>query len=121
MKRPCRSGKTTSTVSISPDRISSSRVLRSSQGLVMAGDPTLAPMAEHRDLLIGGVPRPAAEGETFEVTNPHDGSVIATVAQGGAADVDAALTCATRGFEEGTWPRLAPVERGRTLLRAAAL
>jgi acyl-CoA reductase-like NAD-dependent aldehyde dehydrogenase len=78
-------------------------------------------MAEHRDLLVGGEPRPAAEGETFDVTNPHDGSVIATVAKGGTADVDAALTCATRAFEEGSWPRLAPVERGRTLLRAAAL
>jgi acyl-CoA reductase-like NAD-dependent aldehyde dehydrogenase len=35
--------------------------------------------------------------------------------------VDAALACATRAFEEGPWPRLAPVDRGRTLLRAAAL
>jgi acyl-CoA reductase-like NAD-dependent aldehyde dehydrogenase len=87
----------------------------------MAADPTLTPMAEHRDLLVGGVTRPAAEGETFEVTDPHDGAVIATVARGGVADVDAALTCATRAFEEGAWPRLAPVERGRTLLRVAAL
>ena len=78
-------------------------------------------MAEHRDLLIGGVARPAAEGETFEVTNPHDGSVIATVAKGGTADVDAALICATRAFDDGPWPTTAPVERGRTLLRAAAL
>jgi 5-carboxymethyl-2-hydroxymuconic-semialdehyde dehydrogenase len=87
----------------------------------MAADPTLTPMAEHRDLLVGGVTRPAAEGETFEVTDPHDGAVIATVARGGVADVDAALTCATRAFEEGAWPRLAPVERGRTVLRVAAL
>src|SRR5688572_4973755 len=35
-------------------------------------------MADHRDLLIGGVPRPAVEGETFEVHDPHDGSVIAS-------------------------------------------
>ncbi len=78
-------------------------------------------MAEHRDLLIGGETRPAAEGETFEVTNPHDGSVVATVAKGGTADVDAALTCATRAFDEGEWPRLPAVERGRVLLRAADL
>ncbi|MET0913352.1 MAG: aldehyde dehydrogenase family protein, partial [Acidimicrobiales bacterium] len=78
-------------------------------------------MAEHRDLLIGGVLRPAAEGETFAVFNPHDGSVIASVAKAGAADVDAALTCATRAFTEGAWPRRAAVERGRVLLRAATL
>ncbi|MET0159753.1 MAG: aldehyde dehydrogenase family protein, partial [Acidimicrobiales bacterium] len=78
-------------------------------------------MAEHRDLLIGGVLRPAAEGETFAVANPHDGSVIASVAKAGPADVDAALTCATRAFTEGAWPRRAAVERGRVLLRAAAL
>ncbi len=78
-------------------------------------------MAEARDLLIGGVPRPAVEGETFDVLNPHDGSVVATVAKGGPADVDAALTCATRAFDDGEWPRLAAVERGRTLLRVADL
>jgi acyl-CoA reductase-like NAD-dependent aldehyde dehydrogenase len=77
-------------------------------------------MAEHRDLLIGGVPRAAADGETFVVTNPHDGTVIAEVAQAGPADVDAALAAATLAFDVGRWPRLAPVERGRVLLRAAA-
>ena len=75
----------------------------------MARSPDLCapydgPMAEHRDLLIGGVLRPAAEGETFAVANPHDGSVIASMAKAGAADVDAALTCATRAFTEGAWP-----------------
>ncbi len=78
-------------------------------------------MADHRDLLIGGVARPAAEGETFAVHNPHDGSVVASVAKGGVADVDAALTCATRAFDEGPWPRMPAVERGRVLLGAAAL
>ncbi len=78
-------------------------------------------MAEHRDLLIGGVARPAAEGSTFEVHNPHDGSVVASVAKGTGADVDLALAGATRAFEEGAWPRMPAVERGRTLLRVAAL
>ena len=78
-------------------------------------------MVEHRNLLIGGVSRPAAEGETFEVHNPHDGSVVASVAKGGVPDVDAALVCATRAFDEGVWPRMPAVERGRVLLRAAGL
>jgi len=78
-------------------------------------------MVEHRDMLIGGELRPSAAGETFEVVNPHDRSVVATVAKGGPADVDAALTAATSAFEEGPWPRLPAVERGRTLLRAAEL
>ena len=78
-------------------------------------------MVEHRNLLIGGVSRPAAEGETFKVHNPHDGSVVASVAKGGVPDVDAALVCATRAFDEGVWPRMPAVERGRVLLRAAGL
>ncbi len=78
-------------------------------------------MADHADLLIGGERRPAAEGARFTVSNPHDGSVIAEVAQAGPADVDAALTAATRAFEDGRWPRMAAVERGRVLLRAAEL
>ena len=83
--------------------------------------PYDGPMADHRDLLIGGVPRAATEGETFDVHNPHDGSVVASVAKAGAADVDTALACATRAFDEGPWPRMPAVERGRALLRAAAL
>ena len=35
--------------------------------------------------------------------------------------MDAALTCATRAFDEGPWPRMPAVERGRVLLRAADL
>jgi acyl-CoA reductase-like NAD-dependent aldehyde dehydrogenase len=78
-------------------------------------------MADRRDLLIGGEHRPALEGETFSVSSPHDGSVIAEVAKAGAGDVDLALDAATRAFADGEWPRMAPVERGRVLLQAAAL
>ncbi len=78
-------------------------------------------MPDERLLLIGGEPRPAVDGATFTVTNPHDGSILAAVAQAGPADVDAALGAAIRAFDDGPWPRMAPVERGRILLRAAEL
>jgi acyl-CoA reductase-like NAD-dependent aldehyde dehydrogenase len=70
-------------------------------------------------LLIAGTRRPAASGRTFEVLEPATGSVLAEVAEAGAADVDAALDAATRAFA-GPWPRTPATERGRVLARVAA-
>jgi gamma-glutamyl-gamma-aminobutyraldehyde dehydrogenase len=63
----------------------------------------------------------AGGGATFPVVSPRDGRVLAEVADGGAAEVDAAVAAARRAFDTGPWPRLAPVERGRALLRLADL
>jgi len=60
-------------------------------------------------------------GAAFAVVSPRDGQVVAQVADGGAAEVDAAVAAARRAFDTGPWPRLAPVERGRALLRIAEL
>ncbi|PNG17088.1 aldehyde dehydrogenase [Streptomyces cahuitamycinicus] len=60
-------------------------------------------------------------GATFPVVSPRDGRVLAEVADGGAAEVDAAVAAARRAFDTGPWPRLAPAERGRALLRLAGL
>ncbi|HMQ28090.1 MAG TPA: aldehyde dehydrogenase family protein, partial [Acidimicrobiales bacterium] len=73
------------------------------------------------ELLIGGARRPARSGATFEVNEPAVGRPMARVAQAGPADVDDALAAATSAFEDGPWPRLPAVERGRVLLRAAEL
>ncbi|WP_033308638.1 aldehyde dehydrogenase [Streptomyces iakyrus] len=63
----------------------------------------------------------AGAGAVFPVVSPRDGRVVAEVADGGAAEVDAAVAAARRAFDTGPWPRLAPAERGRALLRLAGL
>ncbi|MFF7868016.1 aldehyde dehydrogenase [Streptomyces qaidamensis] len=63
----------------------------------------------------------AGGGEVFPVVSPRDGRVIADAADGGAAEVGAAVAAARRAFDTGPWPRLAPAERGRALLRLADL
>ncbi|MGW7215785.1 aldehyde dehydrogenase [Streptomyces collinus] len=63
----------------------------------------------------------AGGGAVFPVVSPRDGRVVADVADGGAAEVDAAVAAARRAFDTRPWPRLAPAERGRALLRLADL
>ncbi|MER6350892.1 aldehyde dehydrogenase [Streptomyces sp. NPDC001634] len=60
-------------------------------------------------------------GATYPVVSPCDGQVLTQVADGGAAEVDAAVAAARRAFDSGPWPRLTPAERGRVLLRIADL
>ncbi|MEV0742182.1 aldehyde dehydrogenase [Streptomyces sp. NPDC050549] len=69
---------------------------------------------------IDGADEPGA-GDTFRVVSPRDGQVVGEVADGGPAEVDAAVVAARRAFDTGPWPRLAPAERGRVLLRLAQL
>jgi acyl-CoA reductase-like NAD-dependent aldehyde dehydrogenase len=73
------------------------------------------------DAFIDGRFVPAADGRTFDDLAPRDGEVLAAVARGGAADVDAAVGAARQSFERGRWALLAPRERGRVLLRLASL
>jgi gamma-glutamyl-gamma-aminobutyraldehyde dehydrogenase len=63
----------------------------------------------------------ALDAETFDTLDPATGEVLATVAAGGAADIDAAVAAARRAFTAGTWSRIAPAERKATLLRFAQL
>jgi aldehyde dehydrogenase (NAD+) len=72
-------------------------------------------------LLIGGAWMPAKSGKTFEVENPANEQVIATVAEGDKEDVDEAVKAARKAFEEGPWPRMSPHERTRRLLKLADL
>ncbi|MEM7208373.1 MAG: aldehyde dehydrogenase [Pseudomonadota bacterium] len=71
--------------------------------------------------IIGGRPVPAVSGETFETINPATGEVLAQVAKGGAADVDAAVAAAREAFDNGPWPRLSPAERKVIMQRFATL
>ena len=72
-------------------------------------------------LLIGDEWVPAASGETFDTINPTTGKVLATVARGDEADVDAAVRAARRALEDGPWSRMGPGERGRLIHRLASL
>ncbi len=68
-------------------------------------------------LFIGGQFVPAADGAEFDTLNPHDGSVLASVAQAGPEDVDRAVSAAAEAFP--AWSRLQASARGRLLLRLA--
>jgi aldehyde dehydrogenase (NAD+) len=74
-----------------------------------------------RKMLIGGKWVEAASGKTFASVNPADGSDLAQVAEGDAEDVDRAARAARKAFDDGPWPRIAPAERERMLLRVADL
>jgi acyl-CoA reductase-like NAD-dependent aldehyde dehydrogenase len=73
------------------------------------------------EAFIDGAFAPAADGATFDDVSPRDGSVIATVARGGAEDIDRAVRAARRSFEGGEWARADPVQRKRVLLALAEL
>ncbi|WP_151530034.1 MULTISPECIES: NAD-dependent succinate-semialdehyde dehydrogenase [Corynebacterium] len=70
-------------------------------------------------LFINGEFVDARSGETFEVENPSDGSVLATVAKAGEADAVAALDAAVAVQQE--WAATAPRERAEILRRAFEL
>ncbi|MGY2704594.1 aldehyde dehydrogenase [Nocardioides sp. HB32] len=50
-------------------------------------------------------------GDLIEVVSPHTEQVVATVPEGSAADIDAAVAAARRAFDSGPWPRMSPEER----------
>ncbi|WP_053848567.1 aldehyde dehydrogenase [Streptomyces sp. NRRL B-24085] len=83
--------------------------LRRAKGLDVSG-------AHHVD----GADDPGG-GAVFTLVSPRDGQALAQVADAGQAEVDLAVAAARRAFDSGPWPRLAPAERGRTLLRLADL
>lgn len=62
---------------------------------------------------IDGTPRASADGATLAVHEPATGERYASVAAGGAADVDAAVAAAERAFP--AWSSLPAAERARYL------
>jgi len=82
------------------------------------------PQAEAAGLqrhFIDGEFRESVDGATFETINPATNEVIGLVADGGVAEVDAAVAAARRAFDEGPWPRMKAAERAAVLRRVAAL
>src|SRR5689334_20183049 len=71
-------------------------------------------------VLVGGEWRAGAGGATLPLEDPSDGSELARIPRGGAADIDAAVAAARAaldGRDAGAWGRLAAVDRGRILAR----
>ncbi|HTV40699.1 MAG TPA: aldehyde dehydrogenase family protein [Candidatus Sulfotelmatobacter sp.] len=66
---------------------------------------------------IGGRFQHSALGTTGHVVNPSDGTVLATVAMGGAAEIDEAVSAAWKAFP--AWSALSPNERAAKLHRFA--
>ncbi|HEX6423267.1 MAG TPA: aldehyde dehydrogenase family protein [Acidimicrobiales bacterium] len=74
-------------------------------------------MALQHRLFVGGEFVDALDGGTVEVRNPHDGSLLAEVAEARAPDVDRAVAAARRAFP--AWGATSAADRGRLLLRLA--
>ncbi|MDF2268532.1 aldehyde dehydrogenase [Streptomyces coacervatus] len=85
-------------------------------GLLRRAKDLELPGAHHID----GTDEPGG-GTAFAVVSPRDGQVLREVADARPAEVDLAVAAARRAFDSGPWPRLAPADRGRILLRIAEL
>ena len=70
-------------------------------------------------ICIGGRWQSGQSGQTLPLLNPSDGSVLAHIAKGTAADVDAAVQAAQVALD-GEWGALTATERGRVLMKMSA-
>ncbi len=75
--------------------------------------PFEIPFPTHH-LLIAGRWQDACNGQKLELHNPSDGTPLAHMARGTAADIDAAVQAAQTALD-GDWGRLTAAERGRLL------
>ena len=70
-------------------------------------------------VFVGGAWRAGESGQTLALHNPSDGTLLAHIARGNAADVDAAVRAAQAALD-GPWGRLTATERGRVLMAMSA-
>src|SRR6267154_1371506 len=78
-------------------------------------------LSSKHQLLIGGRWMDARSGKTFETFDPGSGRVIARVAEGDAADIDAAVAAARTAFEGAAWGRMTPSDRAKLMWKLAEL
>ncbi len=60
-----------------------------------------------------------SSGRMWTVTNPATGDALAEVSVADASDVNLAVSAARHAFDEGPWPRMDPLARGRLLFLLA--
>jgi betaine-aldehyde dehydrogenase len=92
------------------------------QGLlevVVVDAPT--PFIDGPTLFVDGQWVRAHDGNLREVRCPYDQALVATVDEGGPADVEAAVAAARRAFDDRRWSDVAATERGALLDRVADL
>jgi len=58
-------------------------------------------------------------GKKWDVINPATGALLASVALAQAEDVDIAVKAARKAFDDGPWPTMDPLLRGRLLFKLA--
>ncbi|NOP99422.1 aldehyde dehydrogenase family protein [Mycolicibacterium fortuitum] len=71
----------------------------------------------HHMMRIGG--KEVDSGQRMSIIDPSNGSLVATVSQGDATHIDAAVAAAKATFESGVWSQLAPRQRA-SIMRAIA-
>jgi aldehyde dehydrogenase (NAD+) len=88
-------------------------------------EPTKARAAHPRihqtQCFIGGQWIPAQSGKTFDTLDPATEEVIASVAEGDAADIDLAVKAARKQFDGGEWSRMDARDRGKLINKLADL
>ena len=72
-------------------------------------------------LFVAGRWAPGSTGRTLEVRDPGDGTEIARVSAGEAADIDAAVAAAENAFRTSGWPQLPANDRAALIHRLADL
>ena len=72
-------------------------------------------LAKTRPMLIDGKWVEAKSGKTFDVHDPATEMLLARVAEGDAADIDAAVKAARRALDQGPWGKMTPSARGRII------
>ena len=77
--------------------------------------------AQPLKMFIGGRWVPSQSGKTFETLDPGEGAVLAGIAAGDAADVDAAVTAAQTAFRQSGWATMPVNDRAVILHRLADL
>ncbi|MFT3975777.1 MAG: aldehyde dehydrogenase family protein [Sphingomonas bacterium] len=76
-------------------------------------------IARPKSLLIGGKWVPAVSGKQLDSINPATEEVLTQLAEGDAADVDAAVEAAEAAFNAKSWKGISPHQRTKMLLRIA--
>lgn len=71
--------------------------------------------------IIDGEKRHSLSGKTFANVTPRNGAVLNQVAEGDAADIDAAVRAARAAFEDGRWRNLHYRDKKRILFKLAEL
>jgi acyl-CoA reductase-like NAD-dependent aldehyde dehydrogenase len=71
--------------------------------------------------VINGERVAAHNGQSFDCISPVDGRILAQVARGSEADIDAAVCVARAAFEDRRWSGLAPAQRKRIMIKFADL